>query len=814
MAKSKLQPDPTGTENFSLRTLRANGEPPDCRISSAYHLWTMAEQLARDNVNRETKRLRIYKAVKRFPPTGYSKLAAKKMPWQSDVNWGQLSFLVNNQRSSFIDVITERQRCCEIQTKFGNEKERLVHSDNISTAFDKALREWPGYLITKEQSVFEMLVYGAGIGMWSQNVGWIPEHVPNGDLLFPENVQIDLGNMEEFVRRKRYTPYQLFKIIRNKEAAQAMGWCVEAVVDAIRYSSTGDYLKLTREELYRRMCGGDFNWGSCINQEILVYEGYWREFDGKISKGVVLQRYTEIVSQCKKIYSNSNLKEEDVIHNHGFLCLKENMFEDWDDILYFDLEAAGDVLLSEIKSLAEEGYVGARQYDFTMNSLIDAVRVNMMLLIQGGDAEATKKLKQMEWLPISILPAGTQAIQNRFQLPIGEALSVMQAYMGDLFRGIGQYRINAPTNRGGQRTKGEAELDAAEGAKLSGTQLKRYSESETKYYRKLYERFVSSSSKDDGYKFVQKFWDCLKEKGTPKEAAAFDQIVSIRANSLNGAGSPSMKMIVSEKLISITGMTAANEGQEMAIIDAIAALSGRDNVPRYRKLSKAQIDDVARIIGSENAGMTDALVNPANFPVLPEDRHIEHAVGHRADMQFSVNYAKGIIGNKTAEPEKLAQILQGLTFKGAHIMAHVSFIAKDPSKKEWIQQFMQGMGELEKAQDELTAIYKEMAKEEAPAKMSKEDIEVQTAASLAAIEVDKAQKMADISVGKAATSHAQRTEQRKEQAETQTAIQQAKGELEIEQINKKNAAQNLADHEANKRDEQQAGNPVVQPDSQ
>lgn len=804
----------SGTENFSLKTLGPNGKAPDCRMSSSYHVWTMADQLRTDNAGKARKRMRIYNAVKRFPPTGYSKIALKKLPWQSDVNWGQLAFLIKNMLSSFIDVVTERNRCCEIETDHGDKKDRILHSENISKAFDLAMRSWPGYLPKKEKSVFEMLVYGPGISMYSDRVGWIPESVPNSDMLFPINVECTLDNMEEFVRMRRYTPYQLYCIIKNEKAAEDMGWCKDAVVDAIRYYSGSDYQKMTREQLLRLMNTGGFNWGSCVNQEIPVYEMYWTEFDKdgdgyRISKGVVLQDYTQIIGAAKSFYNNNNLTQEQVIGDHGFLCLRPRLFKKWSDFLLLELESSADVILAEIKSQAEDAFVGSRQYDITMNSLIDAVRVNMMLLIQGGDADATRKLKQMEWLPISILPAGTQALQNRFQVPIGEALTVMQAYMGDLFRGLGQYRINAPTNRGGQRTKGEAELDAAEGAKLTGTQLKSFRESETNWFNKVYERFVKSTEKDDGYEYVEKFWKYLKEHDTPKEAAAYKNIISIRANSLTGAGSPSMKMIVSEKIVGLAGMTAANPGQEAAIRDAIAALDGRDSVDRYRPMPEDQIDNVVRIIGQENAGMTDALVNPNNFPVLPDDRHMEHAVGHRADMEFNIKYGMGIVQGGGADPDKLSQIIQGLTFKGAHIMAHVGYIAKDQTKKDWLKQFMDGMGELEKQTDQLTAIYKKMAEADAPQKQTKEDIEVQTAASLAAIQVDTAKKMADISVGKAATSHAQRTEQRTEQAEQQAATQAAKADIEIEQQKEKNRLEN----EANIRKQQEANQGTVQSDS-
>ena len=109
-----------GQENFTLRTLGPDGEPPETRIASANHAWNIANNLKLANVGRENKRIRIYKSYKRFPPTGYSRLAEKKLPWQSDVNWGQMGFIVDNQKSSYYDVITERQACCSITTKFGN----------------------------------------------------------------------------------------------------------------------------------------------------------------------------------------------------------------------------------------------------------------------------------------------------------------------------------------------------------------------------------------------------------------------------------------------------------------------------------------------------------------------------------------------------------------------------------------------------------------------------------------------------------------------------------------------------------------------
>jgi hypothetical protein len=530
-----------------------------------------------------------------------------------------------------------------------------------------------------------------------------------------------------------------------------------------------------------------------VNQKIDLFEVYWREFDGKISKAIILQDYQPIAD-----YINSNVKgagkisDDDIRTQHGFMMLKIGLFNSWDEIMYMLTDSVGSGLFQDIKSQAESAYVACRQYDFTMNSLVDAVRLNSMLMIEGQGPDSTKMLKQMEWLPISVMPDGAKFIQNRFQLPVTESMNFMQFFMGDMYRGMGQYRVNAPTNKGGQRTKGEAELDAAESAKLSGTQIRRFNECQTLYFKQLYKRFVSAKSSDDGYEYVKKFYDILEELGTPKEAAAFKNITSIRSNLISGAGSPSFKLITAEKLLQITAITPANEGQENAVKDAIAALSGRDNVARYRNTKPTKITDVTRIIGFENAGMTDAFVNPQNFPVLPTDPHIEHAVGHLQDMMMQLQMTMQSVQQQQGDLSDMSTTIRSVKFKGGHIMAHVEFISRDESKKDFLKQFMQGMGEAQGMADELQSVYQEMAQAEAQKQgqpNSEEDIKLQYLAAKSGIDIDTKKKLADISIGKASISHAQRTEQRKDQGITQLATQKAKARLEIQKAKAKMAAE-------------------------
>jgi hypothetical protein len=125
------------------------------------------------------------------------------------------------------------------------------------------------------------------------------------------------------------------------------------------------------------------------------------------------------------------------------------------------------------------------------------------------------------------------------------------------------------------------------------------------------------------------------------------------------------------------------------------------------------------------------------------------------------------------EIDELFKAVRSVQFKGGHIMAHVEFIAKDQTKQDFIKQFMQGMGEASKMADQIGQVYQDMAQSEQEQGQGKggseEDLKLQYLAAKSGIEIDTQQKLADIAIGKASISHAQRTEQRKQQGITTTS---------------------------------------------
>jgi hypothetical protein len=184
--------------------------------------------------------------------------------------------------------------------------------------------------------------------------------------------------------------------------------------------------------------------------------------------------------------------------------------------------------------------------------------------------------------------------------------------------------------------------------------------------------------------------------------------------------------------------------------------------------------------------------------VLPTDPHIEHAQGHFQDMAMQLQMNMQAVQAGQPNIDDLSLAMRSIKFKGGHIMAHVEYISKDQGKQDFLKQFMQGMNEAQKMADELQSIYTEMLQAESQKDgqpNSEEDIKLQYLAAKSGIEIDTKKKLADISIGKASISHAQRTEQRKEQGITQLALQKAKARAEIQKAKGKMAAEQPMEEE-------------------
>ena len=823
MAKTKKIVNREGVSSWGFNTINSNGVAPTSRVQTANDAFTICWNLRLDNAGRERKWGRIYKCYKGFPPTDYSQVASRQLSGMSNVPFRQMKFIVDNQKSSFVDMVMERNTAANIVTKIGNPTEKKEWSDIISVGFDRMLRAWPSYNYNVELDVEEMSLYGKGFEIAEDRDGWPTKSFHNSNVLIPDKTYADLTNLGELCIKRSYTPLEFWlKItggeedpVKAEQHATDMGWNFWACVDALRMFTTNYRNTYTNTEWLRDVASGNMNLSRLYTLRIELYELYIMEFNGSISKMLLLQNYGGLVLGYKE-NGRKDLSEEEYRDQTGFLYYKKDWVEKdgdgWEDIIAPMTDSTGSGIWHEIQGLAEAIFIQCRAYDIHMNRFMDAVDWNTRLMFKGGSAESTKKLKQMEWMPWMVLPQDVEPQQVSVNIPFNEILNGIQFYQADLYRGIGAYNIGQTTKGGKQRTKGEAELDAAESAKLQGTQIRRFNDNQTRWLKLLYKRMSRTTKGGNGYKWKQKFVDFMEENGVPKEAWKWENIENLESNMLAGSGSPSYKLMAAQQTVSLTGMTPINDGQANAIADAIAALNGRQNVNRYFQHTKVEIPDEQGIISMENIGMTDPKGNPANFRVYPDQNHIEHFKGHIQDAAVSMQEAQQALQSAGVNPqaptrgqeasnisEEAVELIKDIyaclmRFKGPHLVAHLGFIQKDPSKKQIAQQFGQQMQQLQRGVDELGSQLAQIEKanqqqQGSDQNMSPEQVKLHALVAKESMQTDFLQKKENIKLAAMAQKAKLHETMAMERASTDLATKRAKAANDI-QIHRAKASQN------------------------
>ena len=823
MAKTKKIVNREGVSSWGFNTINSNGVAPTSRVQTANDAFTICWNLRLDNAGRERKWGRIYKCYKGFPPTDYSQVASRQLSGMSNVPFRQMKFIVDNQKSSFVDMVMERNTAANIVTKIGNPTEKKEWSDIISVGFDRMLRVWPSYNYNVELDVEEMSLYGKGFEIAEDRDGWPTKSFHNSNVLIPDKTYADLTNLGELCIKRSYTPLEFWlKItggeedpVKAEQHATDMGWNFWACVDALRMFTTNYRNTYTNTEWLRDVASGNMNLSRLYTLRIELYELYIMEFNGSISKMLLLQNYGGLVLGYKE-NGRKDLSEEEYRDQTGFLYYKKDWVEKdgdgWEDIIAPMTDSTGSGIWHEIQGLAEAIFIQCRAYDIHMNRFMDAVDWNTRLMFKGGSAESTKKLKQMEWMPWMVLPQDVEPQQVSVNIPFNEILNGIQFYQADLYRGIGAYNIGQTTKGGKQRTKGEAELDAAESAKLQGTQIRRFNDNQTRWLKLLYKRMSRTTKGGNGYRWKQKFVDFMEENGVPKEAWKWENIENLESNMLAGSGSPSYKLMAAQQTVSLTGMTPINDGQANAIADAIAALNGRQNVNRYFQHTKVEIPDEQGIISMENIGMTDPKGNPANFRVYPDQNHIEHFKGHIQDAVVSMQEAQQALQSAGVNPqaptrgqeasnisEEAVELIKDIyaclmRFKGPHLVAHLGFIQKDPSKKQIAQQFGQQMQQLQRGVDELGSQLAQIEKanqqqQGSDQNMSPEQVKLHALVAKESMQTDFLQKKENIKLAAMAQKAKLHETMAMERASTDLATKRAKAANDI-QIHRAKASQN------------------------
>jgi hypothetical protein len=680
-------------------------EPPKTRMRDAQTVQDYFRRLIDNDGQRSLKRSRVNGLVDGNPPYKQSMLVAAGRAEACNTNWGFGRSYCETGTGAFYDLFSEAPGCIKAKTNYAeddSDEKREIYSGIISEEADRILTRDKTWDYNIQLSIWDMVLHGCGPFIFEDSFQVLPKVIHCGDLKVPEFTKSDTSQWDSFGAQAFYYPPQLFEYIQNEEAATKMGWDVEYTRKVI-----ANAMNIQRQQ------GAVYDWEfyqqELKNNSLAYYDDqkiswlahvFWKEFDGRISHGIVERDSTAGTSGVK------------------FLFLKIGRYKDFSECIhpmYFDHGNGG--YHHSVTGLGVKMFA-AMEYENRLFCNLADKAFAPKILFKPTTAESRQKFELAVYGDFATLPANYSVEQTGVAGLMQDGLAMHLATQQVIGSNLAAYRPGAVTAKSGNPvTKFEKQVETAFQAALSKTQFNRFYKQLDMLYTEIMRRLCNLNSTDERAKEFQK--RCI-ERGVPAEALG--RLDSVQAVRVVGQGSAVIRQQALASILEMTGGALPEDGRANLLDDIISSQAGQSAVSRYnpkknaKKLPSDQEADATQWVAAMKVGVTPKATSTQN-PVIHAAIYLQAAQGAVATLQ------------KGGDP---MQVFQFLSIIGAAVAAQVKRFANDPSRKALVKQFEAQLKQLAKMTDMLKSKLMEQQKQK-----NQQQAKTQTAMTDAQLKVAK-----------------------------------------------------------------------------
>jgi|GEM_PF-1406833 len=568
--------DTGANTNGTLATLAPDGAAPQTRIANANQARTMVLGLMRNDELRARKRALVKGLVDGNPPYSPGKLKEAGRATACNVNWRIAEAYLGAATGAFYDVFNEAKTYAEVETEYGPEESRTAWSNIITEEFDRLLKDDNVLDYPMQISINEMVLYGSGPLWFNDTTDWRPMASEHRDLYVPDMTKSNTKYWEWCARIMTYQPDELYARIVDPKAAEAVGWKVEAVKQAIinavpdnqrQYNDPSRNWEWAQQQL--KNGGLYFSFGIKV---IRVAHVFWREFpeagetEGKISHAIIAL--------------DAGVQTGSAKTNEDWLFHEERKYDEWCNVIspmYYDHGGGG--FHHSVSGMGVKMFGAMEWQNRLMCNLADKTFAPKVLF-RPTSGDSKQKLALTHLGDYGSLPAGWDAVQIPMNGFLQEGMEFNREIGNTVASNLSQYRQNLQQEGGNPITASEVNWRASEQARLGKTQLNRYYQQLDDFYEEVYERASSSKQRKNlpGGTEAVEFQERCVARGVPIEALR--KVSSVKATRIAGQGSPFMRQQALEFLLGMVQMLPEG-GRQNLLQDVIAARSGQQAVRRY-----------------------------------------------------------------------------------------------------------------------------------------------------------------------------------------------------------------------------------------
>lgn len=657
-------------QNDSPATLdAATLEAPETRMRDAISTQGFVKQLINNDAQRSYKRARVNGLIDGRPPYRASKLREAGNASQCNINWGRARSYMESGGGTFYDLFSEAPSYLTIFTNEGTPEQRQTWSDIISAQADRVLRQSEVWDYEMQVSIDNMTLHGCGPLLFEAPHSVLPKAFLCGDLKVPEFTKSDTHYWDACMVQATYYPPELFEFIENEAAATKSGWDVEFTKKVIA-NAVG----------IRNEAGIQYEWefyqSEIKNNAYAYYDDskiirlahvFWKEFDGRITHAIV-ERDSASGLECKYLYINVGRYSSfsNVIHP-----------------MYFDHGNGG--YHHSVTGLGVKMY-GPMEYENRLICNLADKAFSPKMIFRPGSSEATQRMQLARYGDYAVLPKGAESVQVPVQGLMSDAIEFYQVVQGVNGETLSSYRANVgmAEKSGNPVTKFEKQMQAAQQAALSKTQINRYYKQLDMMYDEIYRRLCISGSTDPMAKDFQKECDKL---GVPREALT--NIERVQSTRVAGQGSGFLRKVSIDSIFTVAA-ALPEDGRANLVRDKIAAEAGQHAVARYFPQKQ---DNLAS--DQESDAMTEVAKMKTGVPSKPTSSQ-NPAIFCTVFIQAANQSLQSI--QKGGDPY---EVLRFLSLDGPAIAAHIQRMEGDKTREGMVKAFKQQLQDIAKQTDQL-----------------------------------------------------------------------------------------------------------------
>lgn len=634
---------------------------------------------------KETHRKRCWNAeriqgmINGNPPYNPIAMAQAGHADMSNVNWKDGEAIYGSVALAYWSLFNDVENIAEFHVEFGEDEAlRAEYGKILAEEWNKTIRSWPDFEKHMTFHQGELIKYGFSAIVWTDEKSWQFKPINYQRFLVPDQTENNINSLNTVLIEQKYPAQFLWEIYESAKENPGGAWDAEAlghILWQLADIPDEDRKKTITscEELQKRIRNGDTYYSALYNDDITLVSVFSMEYDdGKITHHII---HPDILTE-------------------EFPYFVDRQYESIREALVYFTYRPGEETIHGNKGLGHSIFSSVEALTQLDCSVFDQTKRSGSLILKGGPTRGRDE-RQIRFVHGGVLDIGEAEIeQNLLGNNVANSVEAARYFKQKVLSNNNVQGLDPSFMDRNIQTVRQAQNVATKESKIQKNQISHYYGTLDHFIREIVRKMLRSSSGDTGYEYVAIWKERCIARGVPEELFEIGKAklkpnglpdyLDVTASRSAGSGSQIADQLEMERMMSILPI-AGERGKVRILKDYIAAYRGYEFVKRYfpdeDQMRQPTGDDT--IASMEN----NFLAEGKQVVVSPDNNHAVHAPAHvRMMSEWMQLYEQ----DNQAQFDRTTNILQKVddvfSVAGPHLVKHLFFLEKDPTRKALFQQ--------------------------------------------------------------------------------------------------------------------------------